>query len=246
MLFVLRKDIVFLLLLVILLPGCNEDASTIAEQPDLSILVLEGKKNDTAYLFVPYTDEGATVNKYFNGTIRCPELVIWANVSGSVNTNMPGTYVLEYNASDSLGVPLAPISRTVQVIENSSNFLSGIYKVACTCTAITGSDKPIITTENYTAVVNPAKGMGHFQLVTLSIGPEHVIPQASLNGSVINVGYFGSNYTHFNALGTLSDTKNAFTIETQIQRYSPATRFLCKNVFTKLLTIKTNTETNKK
>ena len=247
MLFLFKKHILSLLLIAITMQSCNDDDAVVYEHPDSSVLILEGNKVDTAYMFVQYQDPGATVNKYVNGRINCPENVIWANVSGSVNTNIPGVYILNYSGEDSLGNVLAPLSRTVHVIENSSNFLSGIYKVACTCTATSGSDKPIITTENYTAVVNPANGRGHFQLLPLNIGPEQVIPQASLSGTTILVGHFSANYHYPNSTagGTLAPTKNTFTIETGFQRYSPATIFVCKNVFSRLLTIKKSEVTNK-
>jgi hypothetical protein len=241
--------IVSLLVVLTSLQGCDDGMKEyVALPPDSCFLALEGNKFDTAYMFVNYMDPGATVNKYLNGMITCPENIIWANVSGSVNTNIPGKYILRYSANDSLGNPLAPLSRTVNVVENSSSFLSGLYKVACTCTAISGSNKPIITSENYTAVVNPASGRGHFQLITLNIGAEHVIPQASLSGTAIGVGYFSANYHYPNCTssGTLSPSKNTFTIETKFQRYSPNTIFYCKNVYSKLLTIKESDASNKK
>ncbi len=239
-----------ILLLLISLIGCNNtESSDVSPYKSYTEIVIEGNKVDTAFMFVNYTDQGATVNTYTNGIIdNCPELVIWANVSGSVNTNIPGTYILKYTADDSLGAPLAPASRTVHVVENSSNFLSGMYNVACTCTTIAGANKPVVTTENYTAVVNPSNGRGHFQLLPLFIGAEQVIPQASLSGTLINVGYFGANYHYPNstASGTLAPSKNTFTIETSFQRYSPPANYICKNVFSKLLTIKVNPESDKK
>ncbi|MDZ4664493.1 MAG: DUF5011 domain-containing protein [Bacteroidota bacterium] len=231
---------------LLLFSGCGEEVDLDGLKNEINnsnVLILEGKKVDTAYMFVPYIDPGAIVNKYIDGAITCPENIIWANVSGSVNTNIPGVYTINYSGTDSLGNTLPPLSRTVHVVENSSNFLSGVYKVACSCTVVVGTNKPVVTTENYTAVVNPANGMGHFQLIPLNIGSEQVIPQASISGSAIGVGYFSANYHYPNstASGTLSPTKNTFTIETNFQRYSPAANYICKNVYTKLLTIKTNT-----
>ncbi|MBK7312123.1 MAG: DUF5011 domain-containing protein [Sphingobacteriaceae bacterium] len=235
-------------LVLISLMGCdNTESPDVSAYKSYTAIVLEGEKVDTAFMFVSYADRGATVNTYTNGIIdKCSELVIWANVSGSVNTNIPGTYILSYTADDSLGVPLAPASRTVHVVENSSNFLSGVYKVAFTCTAISGSDKPIVTSENYTAVVNPANGKGHFQLLPLNIGPEQVIPQASLNGNTMSVGFFSANYASFESTGTLSPSKNTFTIESWAQRHYPSTNFYCKNVYSKLITIKTEPVVDKK
>lgn len=245
-----KINIVAFLLFLISLMSCDSTEETdVSVYKNYTEIVIEGNKVDTAFMFVNYTDQGATVNTYTNGIIdKCPEQIIWANVSGSVNTNIPGTYILNYNADDSAGVPLAQVSRTVHVVENSSNFLSGMYKVTCTCTATSGSNKPIVTTENYTAVVNPANGRGHFQLLPLNIGPEQVIPQASLSGTTILVGHFSANYHYPNSTagGTLSPTKNTFTIETGFQRYSPATIFVCKNVYSKLLTIKTSSITDQK
>lgn len=239
----------FLLLLISLMSCDNTEATDASANKSYTEIAIEGKKVDTAYMFVPYADQGATVKSYTDGIINnCPELIIWASVAGSVNTNIPGTYILNYTADDSLGAPLAPVSRTVHVVENSSNFLNGLYAVSCTCTAASGPKKPIITTENYTAVVNPASGRGHFQLVPLNIGAEQIIPQASLSGTNISVGYFSANYHYPNSIagGTLSPAKNSFTIETEFQRYSPATMFYCRNIYEKLLTIKQNEERLKK
>lgn len=169
-------------------------------------------------------------------------------MSGFVNTDLPGIYYLTYKANDSIGNPLTPVTRTVHVIVNNAGFLNGSYNVACTCNAIPKSGQRIVSSETYTAVVMPERINNHFKLVTLNIGFEKLVPQESwLSGNKVFTSYYSRDvdYTTSGATGTLSSTKNSFTIQTLAQRYSPVTKYLCDNVYTKLLTIKPGALANK-
>lgn len=56
-----------------------------------------------------FTDPGATAADAVDGTLP-------ANVTGSVNGNLPGTYVLSYKATDAAGNTSAAVTRTIHVI----------------------------------------------------------------------------------------------------------------------------------
>jgi hypothetical protein len=236
----LSKSYIYFTMIAVSLTACTNDETETVSQMEPARIILNGKQIDTAYLFSTYKDPGASFFEDRDGTKNCNEYGIVSNVTGSVNPDLPGTYYLTYNAQDLAGNPMTPVTRTIIVVENPANFLNGLYNVACTCTALASSSDPIITSQNYTALVNPGSARNQFELVSLEVGGEKVIPRSSLNGYRIDVGFFNANFdwSCSGGTGTLSPGKNSFTIETQAQRYTPSIKYFCKNVYTKLLTIK--------
>jgi hypothetical protein len=231
--------IFFSCVLLLSAASCSDEPE-IATLPDPTRIVLNGRKLDTAYLFTTYRDPGASYFEDRDGTKNCNDYGIVTNVTGQVNTNVPGTYYLTYNAQDSTGTPMPAVTRTVIVMEGATHFLNGLYTVACTCTATAPGSKPVVTSQNYTAVVNPGVEKNQFEIITLDIGGEKIIPRSTLEGEHIYVGYFTANFdwTCSSGSGTLSPSKNSFTIETTAQRFTPAIKYICTNVYTKLVTIK--------
>ena len=120
--------------------------------------------------------------------------------------------------------------------EFSTSFLNGIYNVSSVCTAlIPGSSNPTVSTDNYIASVSPGSNNSRFTLSKLNVGPEYVVPLTFLRGNIIDVS-FNISPVDFNqnssASGTLSASKNTFTIETKVQKLSPAIIYVCKNIYT--------------
>lgn len=226
----------------ILISGCaNVDSSYAVQFQDTiaPIIKLNGRIVDTAYLHAPYNDRGAGIYDDRDGIAGCNDFTLMTEYSGEVNTHIPGIYYLQYNAKDSLGNPLTSITRTVHVVENNANFLVGNYGVVCTCTAVSsGSSNYTVTTESYTSTIIPGTTNNYFEIITLNIGRENVIPSTMLKGSLIEVGNLGLRDYHSasNGSGTLSATKNTFTIESIVYPFSPAVIYKCKNIFTKALT----------
>ena len=222
--------------------GCNEDAAkdfTIIQTNGMSssVITMEGQKRDTAYLYASYKDPGASVFEDIDGIKNCNELTLVSDITGSVNTKLPGTYFIHYNAKDALGKPVPTVTRTVSVVKNKADFLNGSYDVVCSCTTISKDlHEPTATTNYYTALVTTGSTNNSFELVPLNIGPEKIIPYNTfLNDKFIEVNYFSPDYASCRAWGTLSAAKNTFTIESIVYRYLPKTIYTCKNVFTKKL-----------
>lgn len=59
-----------------------------------------------------YTESGATAFDVEDGAIASGSI----SISGSVNTNVPGTYTISYNWSDSQSNPAPTVTRTVNVL----------------------------------------------------------------------------------------------------------------------------------
>jgi hypothetical protein len=232
-----------LLFTLALLTCCGMDgagAGKTESVPEVITYTIEPGRSweDTAYLYSDYWDPGARVVVYVNDMPTCREAGFAPEVTGSVNTRLPGTYYLTYSAADNSGKALPALTRTVHVVENKAGFLGGRYNVACSCTAVAvGAHNSIVTAGNYTAVVIPGSPDHHVRLMTLYTGSEYVIADAFLTGSRIEAGFFSPDYLNIDLSGTLSDDKNTFTIESKIQAHSPATIYWCRNVYTRQLII---------
>lgn len=69
---------------------------------------LVGPSSRTVALGMRYSDPGAMAADWCTGAVT-------VMVSGSVNTSVPGTYVLRYTAQDRAGNTSQPLTRTVTV-----------------------------------------------------------------------------------------------------------------------------------
>ncbi len=86
---------------------------TIEEIPDNNPprLILLGQNPVTIYQYKIYTDAGATADDKEDGDITHKIVK-----TGSVNTNVLGTYTLTYNVKDNADNPATPVTRTVKVV----------------------------------------------------------------------------------------------------------------------------------
>ncbi len=187
---------------------------------------------DPGNVFVGYEDRGAEVMDEVRGERMCSDLRV--NVEGAVNTRVLGTYYLHYSATDAAGNKSSVLTRTVHVLENAVAFLGGQYTAVCSYTALpAGSLNPWVSSETYTAVIYPKSCKNRFELVNLKIGAEKVVTDGALVGNSMELGFFSPDYANGTCTGTLSPTKESFTIESTFYAYSQAKRYQCKNVFTK-------------
>ncbi len=224
----MKTQIIFFTLIIASLLSCEQ-----AEIPTKIIppvLVINGNKTDTAYLNSNYNDRGASLQK--SGCVKI-------NVSGNVNTAIAGVYYVDYDYTDTAGNVAATVTRTVHVVENKCAFLNGGYNVVCTCIAVVaGAPNPTITTTNYTATVAPAMDNNCFELSWMKVGSGYVVPSPpSFCGNSITVNFWDRDCIpgSCSTSGTLSVSKTTFTIESLAYQFSPAVRFMCKNVYTKQL-----------
>lgn len=193
-----------------------------------------GRQNDTAFLYSNYNDPGAY---YRDRNQFCRPIRV--EVSGTVDTRLPGVYLLHYSAVDTSG-NTATITRTVNVVENKAGFLNGSYDVSCNCTVTIGAASPTVTNDNYNATVSTGEKNSHFVVVPLKIGPEYIVPSTILLGDSIGVDYFNCSYniptnTFF---GKLSPSKNAFTIESNVISYTTGAAYHCKSMYVRRVRIR--------
>ena len=76
------------------------------------VLTLVGASTIALELDETYVEQGATANDARDGDISAS-----VQITGSVDTNTPGTYTISYNVADAAGNQAAPVSRTVTVSE---------------------------------------------------------------------------------------------------------------------------------
>ena len=94
---------------------------------------------------------------------------------------------------------------------------------------------PLITTDNYTAnVVTSGTANNKLQVSALKIATEYITPSIYLDRTLIEVSFFSPDYDSKVSTGTLSATKNAFTIETVNYLWDASKVYKCKNVYTKI------------
>lgn len=202
------------------------------------VINLQGKINDTACQHSIYRDPGATVLDKKNGWLSCADDIV-LQTQGEVNTTLTGSYLLTYSAVDSAGNFAATVSRTVHVVENNAAFLNGVYNVVCTCTTIADkSAGAIITTDQFIAAISTGAVNSRFELSALRVGPLNVISSPYLSGNSIYAAYYISpadfQQGGSSAIGSLSPTKDTFTIETIAHKWAPSVTYICRNVYTKV------------
>lgn len=221
----------------------DNDPSTPAYKDSIPpVLHLNGESIDTAYLYTKYADPGVKLLDEKAG-----DLFIYTEgiveTHGEVNTRLPGTYTITYSARDAAGNAAIALTRTVNVVENSTTFLNGNYTVACTCTILPqGSSTPSMVSSTYTAAVLSSPRRDQFQISRLNLGPVNVMPGAHLNGSSIDLDYYDRelNYTDGSEKiykNVLSPSKTSFTIETSVMPWSPLVTYHCINIYSKNLSI---------
>ncbi len=76
------------------------------------VITLAGSSPMTVECHTTFTDPGATANDTCAGSFA-------ATPSGSVNANVPGTYTINYNASDPSGNAAVQVTRTVNVVDTT-------------------------------------------------------------------------------------------------------------------------------
>ena len=236
------KLIWFIISLAFFIVSCGEEYTVAATRKldgslindtSLPIITVLWKKRDTVCLTTSYEEPGAEVYDK-----RRNYLNIKANVTGTVNTNLAGTYLLNYDYTNADGKKAVTMTRTVDVIENSTAFLNGIYNVACTCTLIAkGTRKATLTTSNYIANITPASKDNGCNINEMKVGDINVKPFTFLKSNFIEVSFFSRDLHPISiSSGTLAASKKTFTIESEAVRLYPdkyyGTRYKCKNVFT--------------
>ncbi|OXS56532.1 hypothetical protein B1A99_19575 [Cohnella sp. CIP 111063] len=86
----------------------------------LPVIMLLGDVSITLTTGASFADPGVTVTDV--------EEDIPVTISGSVNNQVPGTYTLQYDATDRAGNAAVPVTRTVRIVEPSSGWSGSGYR----------------------------------------------------------------------------------------------------------------------
>jgi hypothetical protein len=106
------------------------------------VVTLNGNSEMTVSLQGTFTDPGATADDNKDGKIT-------PTISGSVNTNLKGTYTITYQATDAAGNS-GSVTRTVNVV-NDADGINGTYAVGGTQTSGPGAGATYSYTQTITA-----------------------------------------------------------------------------------------------
>lgn len=114
----MKRSIFIYLVILAVLFSCKEE--------DLLPPILEISGNDTIWVVLnsSYTDPGATATDDVEGNISSS-----IYVNSNVNSNITGTYQVEYNVTDQSGNEAEPQFRTV-IVYNEVEEYNGIYVIA--------------------------------------------------------------------------------------------------------------------
>src|SRR5205085_6417880 len=163
-------------------------------------IALSGANPMTVECHTTFADPGATATDSCAGSFA-------ATASGTVNTNVPGTYTITYNASDAAGNAATPVTRTVNVVDTTPPVitLNGASSMTVEChtsftdpgatasdscagdltgaISVTGSVNPnVVGTYTLTYTVND--GQGHTITATRIVNVvDTLAPTITLNGA---------------------------------------------------------------
>ena len=201
------------------------------------VVILRDFADDTAYMFTRYMDPGVSVLEGADKETVFPVDPSTVVVSGSVDTRLPGTYELVYEAFDRSGNKSASVKRRVHVVEHRGAYLAGNYSVACTCTATAKSGAATFYTTNYSTTLQPTAIRDHAELTLLSTGGENVAPRLILQPeNRLDVFFYSPNlHTASRGSGTLTPAAGSFTLETTAYQYDPDMTFACTQIFSRKL-----------
>jgi hypothetical protein len=226
----MNKQMYALAVSILLFTACKKEETKNPETPvntadqTAPVITLKGKKNDTISLQTTFMDAGATAIDDKDGDISA-----FIIVSGSVNTNVTGDYVKEYNVRDGAGNIAVKATRQIRV-KNDVDYLNGSYTVACNCQTIEPGVSTLQNNTNYTAsVVASATINNSFNVSSLHNG--NTTGAFILSASALNVSGFNPPGS---ISGTVSASKTTFTMNSLTYDVSyPSRSFQCTNIYTK-------------
>jgi len=238
-----RTLLLFYVILYVLVSSCSvyesESEVQFAGVDTVAPVISIDRLEDTAYLYTSYYPNDVKVLDENNGKLRCNGNPV--RVSGELNLNLVGVYLLHYDVTDESGNEAATVTRTVHVVENKTAFMNGWYDVACTCTVVNRDSKTqTVTTSAYKAQISSEPVNWYFKIISLKIGKDHVTISTRLCDSVFDAGFFSPDYDiHSHGTGTLSASKNSFSIESVAYHYSGMI-YRCNNIYKKKLVMKSD------
>ncbi len=207
--------------------GCKKDDVT------APTVTLTGASSQTISLQGTYTEQGATAEDDKDGAMT-------PTVSGTVDVNLAGTYLITYTATDAAGNS-GTATRTVTVVNDAAD-LAGTYTVTETCGGI-ASPTDTVTISASSTVNNRiefdvfANYAGNTSIYATVTGTTITIP--SQTGISIGTNHGGScdvaNHTFASTSGTTTVSGLTITITDQLVGPGSCTgaATTCTEIFTK-------------
>lgn len=170
-----RFSIFTLLCLALVFTGCKKDETA-------PVITLKGNSVETVDLQGSYVDAGATALDDEDGDLTNAIIV-----NNPVNTNTLGEYIVSYNVSDEAGNAAMPVTRMVNVMMSSGNFVGNftgtsdcnttLYPIASDLEVAAGSNpNRIILRSFYNLVTNPEDVEAIFDELEITIPDQNVGP----------------------------------------------------------------------
>ena len=156
--------------------GDNTSGESAAMSPNLVIdtsipgITLLGNNPMTINAGTPYNEPGATVTEGLT-----------ANISGTVQILIPGTYPITYNATDLAGNNAVEVTRTVNVVNTAPVITQG-ESISVSC-----SEDEVPTVFDLT--LNATDAEGHLLTWSIESQPVHGTATASGTGTSKSIGY---------------------------------------------------------
>lgn len=159
----------------------------------IPVITLIGAATITLTTGESYVEYGATAYDSIDGDIT-DDLVI----TGSVSTEVEGTYYIYYNVTNSLGVPAVEVIRTIIVI-SSATILATLYS------------KAYYENETNYSPVYLTQARSYLEAELISLGVVTNGGYAGLSSMTITPGYSATLYANGDLTGSsVSVTSNAF------------------------------------
>lgn len=192
-----------------LFTGCSKDDKD--EIPP--VVTVKGNNPEYVQVGKTYTDSGANASDDMDGTLT-------ATPSGTVNTQVVGTYTITYTATDRAG-NVTIRTRTVHVV----NF-DGTYAGNEVCD-LTGSNPGTITVTASTVSANNGMTIENF-----AFAGNNVVANATFSGSTITIPSQTFNSITYSGTGTITGT-NQIVFNITYLSTSGAISQTCQATYTK-------------
>ena len=139
---------------------------------DPPVISLNGPATINLAFGQPYVEQGATATDNVDATVT-------VNIGGAtVNPNVPGTYIVAYNAQDSAGNVASEVTRTVNVA---------------------GDGNPPVITLNGPATINLGFGDTYTEQGATANDPEEGAVAVTIGGATVNTNQAGTYVVTYNA-----------------------------------------------
>jgi len=228
----MKKAIYILASLLLIITACKKnDENEPDPQPPVPVgdttkpvLNLYGNKNDTIILQTNYSEPGATAVDNKDGDIS-PFIVL----SGTVNSNLRGDYIKEYNVRDAAGNMAIKAIRKINV-KNGIQDLEGVYTMTCKCYSLAAGSSTLLSTSNHTANVVASHSLNNV-FDNSNVYNGKVTKPFNLRVEGANI--IGNLFTASQIGGAISPSKTSFTVTIETYDAHSPNSVACSNVYTK-------------